>query len=148
MEMDEIQKQLYAGIPLAEAMGIRVAAVNSLGVRITAPLEPNRNPAGNVFGGSASAALIIAGWITVHTGLQDAGIDAEVVIQDSTTEYTSAIDADFEVYCPRPAEAEWARFLDTLTRRGRSRIELGGIIECHDRPQARFVGRYVARKTG
>jgi len=146
MEIDELERHLHAGIPLAGAMGIRVTSVNSLGVRITAPLEPNHNSIGKLFGGSAAAALTIAGWITVYSGLRDAGIEAEIVIQNSAIDYTSPVDADFEIYCPQPSATEWTRFVETLERHGRSRIELGAIIECHDHPLVRFTGRYVARK--
>lgn len=144
MDVKEIEKYLHDNIPLAVAMGVGVKSVDAFGVRLAVPLEPNRNHRDHLFGGSGSAVMILAGWIAVFTGLREAGLDAEIVVQDSTVEFQIPVTADFEVVCPRPVEEEWTRFVETLRKRGRSRIELGALIECHDSPAVRFIGRYVA----
>jgi thioesterase domain-containing protein len=125
-------------------MGVQVAACDSTGVILRAPLAPNISHCATVFGGSASAVAILAGWTQLHFTLREAGIAERIVIQRNQIEYLAPIAADFEAICPPlPAEA-LARLLNTFHRRGRARTEMTVELRCADQVAARFHGDYVA----
>jgi len=80
--------------------------------------------------------------------LKEAGVTANVIIQDSAISYLLPVTRDFTAVCNRPAEAPVARFLTTLKRRGKARIELAVHIDEGERRAATFHGRYVAYASG
>ncbi|MEX2502170.1 MAG: YiiD C-terminal domain-containing protein, partial [Trueperaceae bacterium] len=82
MRADRLEALLHHAIPLAGALQVRVAEVGVGGIRLQAPLAPNRNHRGTGFGGSLSALGILAGWSLVRAGLADEDLDgARLVIQ-------------------------------------------------------------------
>src|SRR5690606_23402042 len=111
-------------------MGVRVDTAMPDEVRLYAPLEPNINHRSTVFGGSAAAVAILAGWSLLHLRLGHGGRNSRIVIQSSSVYYEHPIDAAFEAVAPRPETPEWDRFLHTLRRRGRARIRLQVDLVC------------------
>jgi len=55
MQPTELQTSLHERIPLSRAMGVTVPQAEPTGVVLSAPLAPNVNHSGTVFGGSAAA---------------------------------------------------------------------------------------------
>lgn len=144
MGTEEIQAYLYRHIPLSREMAVEVVSADEAGVRLRAPLEPNINHRHTVFGGSASALAILAAWTLVHAGLQRRGTPGGVVIQRNSLEYLHPIHGAFEAHCPAPPEREWERFVQTMERRGRSRIVLNAQVLDGQVVAAVFQGVYVA----
>jgi thioesterase domain-containing protein len=66
----EIERYLHEHIPLSQHMQVRVVSCDAHGVKLTAPLLPNINHRHTMFGGSASALAILAGWTWLHTQLK------------------------------------------------------------------------------
>lgn len=130
----ELQEYLRAQIPISEAMGVEVAAVGDADVRLRVPLEPNINHQGTVFGGSAAAAGILAGWALLHVRLSRAGHASRIVIQNTYVRYDAPLDGPFEAVAREPDPQVWGRFLRTFDRRRKARIEIrvdfeqGGVI--------------------
>jgi thioesterase domain-containing protein len=120
----ELESYLHEHIPISAAMGVRVEAVAPDEVRLRAPLEPNINHRSTVFGGSAAAVAILAGWSLLHVRLGHGGRGSRIVIQRSTIEYTHPIDGEFEAVAALPGADAWERFTRILERRGMGRIEL------------------------
>jgi len=143
VERATLQNYLYAHIPISAAMGVEVVDVSEESVRLRAPLEPNINHRSTVFGGSAAAVATLAGWALLHTRLSQAGQGSRIVIQRSSVEYTNPIDDDFESLAMAPAVEAWNRFVATIRRHGRARIEIAVDLRLGDVVVGKFVGTYV-----
>jgi thioesterase domain-containing protein len=141
----DITTYLHRHIPVSAHLGVSVRRCDHAGVVLAAPLAANINHRSTVFGGSASAVAILAGWTWLHFALRDAGLNCRVVIQRNTMEYDAPIDGDFTAECAGVlAAAAWDRFLGTLRRHRRARAELAVVLKLKDVPVARFEGEYVA----
>jgi thioesterase domain-containing protein len=138
-----LQAYLHEHIPISAAMGVEVRVARDDEVRLWAPLDVNINHRSTVFGGSAAAIAILAGWSLLHVRLGHSGHGSRIVIQRSTIDYTHPIDGDFEAVATAPPAAEWDRFIRTLTRRGRGRIELVAEMRLNGRKVGDCTGTYV-----
>jgi thioesterase domain-containing protein len=121
---ETLESYLREHIPISAAMGVGVAEARFSEVRLTAPLAPNINHRSTVFGGSAAAVAILAGWALLHVRIGHGGHGARIVIQRSSIEYVHPIDGDFQAVALAPDAAAWERFSRTLDRRGRGRVDL------------------------
>jgi thioesterase domain-containing protein len=139
-----VQRYLHQVIPLSAAMGVRVTHASVGHVKLSAPLAPNTNHADTVFGGSAAALATLSAWTLLHLRLEDARLDATLVIQRSRMEYEKPIPGDFEAVCDFGDDAAWDRFRATLMRHGRARLTLSShLVHFSDRV-ASFEGDFVA----
>ena len=82
---------LLASIVPAHALGIVLSGWNGHCIELTAPLDPNLNDKGTAFAGSIDSMLDLAGWGALTLALQDAGIEADVMLVKSQTEYRAAV---------------------------------------------------------
>lgn len=144
MEPKQLEQYLHEHIPLSAAMRLSVILVRPDEVVLGAPLSPNINHRGTVFGGSASALATLAAWSLLHVRLQTAGVTSRLVIQHSTMDYERALTEDFTARAMLTDSSDWSRFLHTLTHRGRARMDLQAVLEQHGIRAARFDGRFVA----
>ena len=138
-----VQAYLHEHIPISEAMGISVATAGPVEVVLGAPLEPNVNHRSTVFGGSCASVAILAAWTLAHLRVAEAG-PSRVVIQHGSTDYLRPIRGAFTATCRLDDERAWDRFLRTLARFGRARIELEAAVTCGEELVATFRGTYVA----
>ena len=81
-----VQRYLYQYIPLSAAMGVQVRTASVGHVKLAAPLRPNVNHTETVFGGSAAALATLSAWTLLHLRLENARLDARLVIQRSRME--------------------------------------------------------------
>ncbi len=139
----ELRDYLHEHIPISAAMGIEVTQVADDVIRMWAPLEPNINHRNTVFGGSAAAVGILAGWALLHVRLGHGGRLSRIVIQRADVDYRLPIDGDFEAVARAPDERDWARFTSTIRRRGRGRIALEVRLERGGRVAGVCHGTYV-----
>jgi len=144
-----LEQSLREGIPLARAMDVRVIDYDGHRLALAAPLAPNVNDKGNAFGGSLSSLLTLAAWGLVNLKLAEAGIGADVYIQDARLEYLAPVWG--ELIAEAFAEGDvWAGFAAVLREKGRARITLQAEIAGADgagtaaRQTARFVAKRVA----
>ncbi len=139
-----LQQTLHEEIPLSRLIGIEVREVTPTSVTLAAPLDANINHKCTVFGGSLYSVAVLTGWGLVFTRLQALGLDAHIVIHDSSIKYNRPVSADFTACCRIETDKAFARFIEAFRRRGRARITLKVTI-----PDARgdaavvFLGRYV-----
>lgn len=91
----ELETYLHAHIPLSLAMQVSVEEASPQLVVLAAPLLPNTNHRGTVFGGSASALAILAAWALLHTRLTAEGYNTRLVIQRNTMSYEQPIVGHF-----------------------------------------------------
>lgn len=145
--LDDITSYLHANIPLTAAMGLRAARWDGREIVLAAPLAPNINHRLTLFGGSAAAAAIVAGWTLVWLRLREAGVEARLVIQRHAIEYEQPVAGAFEVRCALEDETGWEKFFKALRQRGKARLAL--TITLHDLDDggaraATATGDYVA----
>lgn len=146
---DALEKYLRSHIPLAEAMDVRVERADPDGILLSAPLAPNINHRDTVFGGSASALAILAGWALVHVRLsRDWPNPHRIVIQRNEIEYLAPIEERFQARALAPDNERWDRFLRTLRRWSRGRIEMTCELLVGDEVVGRLTGQYVTLPVG
>jgi len=140
----DLQQTLYQEIPITQQLQVAASAYDGQELRLQAPLAANINHKGTLFAGSLNAVTTLAGWSLVWLLLQEQGIHAEIVIQDSTIAYQHPVTQDFTAICLRPDSVLVERFIAQLTRYGRGRLALTVHITEQDRQAVVFQGRYVA----
>lgn len=140
----EVEAYLHKHIPLSADMGVRVLACDATGVALRAPLAPNINHRATVFGGSVSAAAILAAWTWLNFSLRGAGHASRLVIQRNTVDYLAPIAGEFEARCPGLPAAQFASFVRMLERHGKARATLTAEIRYKGDKAATFSGDYVA----
>lgn len=143
----ELTQYLHAQIPLTQAMGVTVASIDADAVALQAPLAPNINHRHSVFGGSAAALAMLAGWALLHVRLRAAGIAGRVVIQRNTMEYRHPILGPFLARATLEHPERWELFTRTLVRKRRARVAVSaalGPVEHVERVAALFAGEFVA----
>jgi thioesterase domain-containing protein len=139
-----VQRYLYQYIPLSAAMGVQVRTARVGHVKLAAPLAPNVNHTETVFGGSAAALATLSAWTLLHLRLEEARLDARLVIQRSRMEYEKPIPGDFEAVCDFEDDFAWERFSKTLARHGRARLTLAAHLAHSRQRVASFEGDFVA----
>ncbi|MBI5890555.1 MAG: YiiD C-terminal domain-containing protein [Nitrosomonadales bacterium] len=139
-----LQDYLHAHIPLSGAMAVEVRAATPQSVLLAAPLAPNINHRDTVFGGSASALAILAAWGLLHVSMLDANIEARLVIQKSNMSFDLPMPGDFSAEANTPAPEKWQRFLATLLKHKRARINIQSVVHCDGKVAGRFDGDFVA----
>jgi thioesterase domain-containing protein len=140
----ELEQYLHEHIPLSRAMGVEVIESGEEQVKLSAPLAPNINHRETVFGGSASAVAILAGWSLLYVRLQKAGIRSRIVIQRNTVNYERPIPGEFTAQSSVHDPAEWDRFVNTLKRKHRARISVTVELHCNGNKVGELQGDFVA----
>jgi len=144
MQPPELTQYIHEHIPLSQAMGVSVVAVEDDTVILQAPLAPNLNHRQTVFGGSASALAILASWALLHVRLRPEGISDRLVIQRNVMEYQHPILGQFTARSMLERPDGWKPFTETLARRGKARITVLAVLEHMGRVAGRFSGQFVA----
>ena len=125
-------------------MGVAVQSADETAVVLQAPLEPNINHRETVFGGSASALAILAGWSLLHVRLRAEGLMGRLVIQRSTMDYLQPMAGEFRARAQLGEPARWPQFTQLLERRGRARLTVTATVEHAGAVAGRFSGEFVA----
>lgn len=146
MSFTEFETQLHREIPLSRHLGVRALEVGASGVRLAAPLAPNRNYKSTVFGGSIYSVAVLSCWSLVNQFLREEKLQVDyIVIQDGAVEYLAPVDGDFTAEARWKTDEESARFLSALKRRGLARVSLGSVVRVGETECAIFSGRFVAQ---
>ena len=140
----ELARYLHSQIPLSKAMGVAVLSIEPDALVLQAPLPPNINHHHTVFGGSASTLATLAAWSLLHTRLQREGIANRLVIRHNTMAYEQPMRGDFSARATLAEPARWPAFIEMLARKGKARISVVSVLECHGHAAGRFTGEFVA----
>ncbi|WP_430392345.1 YiiD C-terminal domain-containing protein [Dyella sp. 20L07] len=134
-------------IPLAQAMDLQLQATDERRLTIAAPLAPNINDKGCAFGGSLVSVMTLTGWGLVELELRTRGLDCDVFVGESTVRYLEPVWADFISEARLADSANWNTFFDTLSARGRARIEvICRVPGVGAKPAATLEARFVAKR--
>lgn len=140
----ELENYIHGHIPLSRAMGVSVVSVEDEALTLQAPLGPNINHRQSVFGGSASALAILAGWALLHVRLRAEGLANRLVIQRNIMEYQRPILGPFSARATLEHPDRWKQFTAMLERKGKGRVTVSAVLEQTDQVVGRFTGEFVA----
>ncbi len=144
MTVEELTKYINEHIPVTAHLGAKVTFYDGEKLEIHAPLEPNLNHRNTAFGGSLSALAILSAWALLFIKMKEHKLQAQLVIQKSSFDFTEPIEDDFTASCLAPNEADWNKFLTTLNKRGKARIQLDSSIVTAHNEGGNHSGSYVA----
>ena len=142
--MQTAHATLFNAIPITQKMGLRLVRYDHEGLVISAPLAENVNDKQTAFAGSLATVVTLSGWALITLLLQDAGIDANVVIARSEIDYKKPVTQDFQATCLKPDDTVIARFLGTLKKHGKARIALRATIATESGVAVELSGAYAA----
>ena len=142
--LKDIECYLHENIPLSKSMHVSVRTINDSLVCLAAPLQPNINHRGTVFGGSVSALAMIAGWTLIHVRLLAVAHKTQLVIRRNSLEYLAPLSGDFEAIATPSADCEWDEFLTALESQGKGYMNVTASVECNGESAAHFKGEYIA----
>jgi thioesterase domain-containing protein len=125
-----LERSLHERIPLSQALGLRVSSATPEAVTVRAPLAPNVNHSGTVFGGSAVAVAVLAAWSLVEVRLDAAGMTGRIVVRRSEMDFLRPIVAEFDATAGAPDDEGWSRLLATLRRGRMGRIAVSTVLTC------------------
>jgi thioesterase domain-containing protein len=140
-----LERRMHAEIPLTRSIDVRVSTYDGKALTLKAPLAMNSNHKGTAFGGSLFSLAVLAGWGLLVLKLGERHLDAELVIQDSNVEYLAPVRGDFNAQARLDAD-EWERFVRTLSRRGKARVQVAVTISQDGRDAVRFEGTFAGIK--
>ena len=144
MPASELAQYIHEHIPLTKHMGVSVVSVEEHALVLQAPLGPNVNHRHTVFGGSAAALAILAGWALLHVRLRSEGFADRLVIQRNAMEYEHPITGQFTARATLEHPDRWSAFTAMIARKGKARISVLAVLEHMGRVVARFNGEFVA----
>lgn len=125
MTKDSLEKYLLKNIPISSAIGIQVELATLDKIVLSAPFSNNINHKKTVFGGSLHAVATLAGWCLVHVNLDELyGSHVQIVIANSEVKYLLPVLSDFKAECVLPDFKEWDKFLKTLQKKGKARLQV------------------------
>lgn len=140
----ELERYLHAHIPLSRAMQVSVLELSGEQALLAAPLAPNVNHLGTVFGGSACALATLAAWSLLHYRLHECVADVSVVLRRNSMSFERPVAGSFRACAVLAPPAPWPRFLRTLERHGKARIAVLARLTCEQGEAGAFSGEYVA----
>jgi thioesterase domain-containing protein len=139
---DQLEKVLLEEIPLTYGLGLRVDAAGPDLVRLSLPLDANRNHKHTAFGGSLYSAAVLAGWGVLWCALKQRGVKAQVVISGSGERFLKAVDGDFTAECiVAPGGLDMA--FKALERKGKARVHLDSVVFCKGEACVAFQGSFA-----
>lgn len=140
--LQETEYFFHDQIPLTRAMGVKVAAYDSNGLVLTAPLAANHNHLGTAFGGSLSAIATLAGYGLLWLALGDRS--AHIVVRSSRIRYRHPVRESIHAIARPPAPDDLNAFIRKLQATGKAGIRLQVEILENDRVCVEFDGLFVA----
>jgi len=138
------QDYLNSHIPITQHLQVKVESFDGHSILVTAPLAPNINHQGTVFGGSLAAVAMLAGWTLLHLKLKAEKMQCRLVIQKSVMDFTAPVTADFRAQCSLPGIEEWVEFREGLLRKGKARIILYTSVINGENVAGKHTGTFVA----
>jgi thioesterase domain-containing protein len=134
---------LHLHIPLSRAMDVRVLEASADQVVLEAPLSPNGNMHGTMFGGSAATLALLAAWSVLHLRLEAGGIANQLVIHRTEMDYLRPITGKARATATL-ADTDWPGFVAMLNRRGKARLKVESVLTSDGVVAGRLAGAFVA----
>ena len=68
----------------------------------------------------------------------------EIVITHGSVDYLLPVTSDFQVLCERPESQNWNRFLTSLQRKGKGRVQVQAAIYQDEKLAVAYQGTFAA----
>jgi len=121
---DDLQAYLATHIPLSTAMQVHVAIAEDNHIELRAPLAPNVNHRGTVFGGSIASLATLACWSLLWVRTRDWEPAPHLVVRRSKIDYDHPAQGEFRAIARIPPEMDWELpLLAAHTRHTRSQCD-------------------------
>lgn len=134
---------LHRHIPLSRAMDVSVVSASAAEVVLEAPLDPNINVHGTMFGGSVATLGLLAAWSVMHLRLESEGIAGQLVVHKTSVEYLLPVTGTVRAVSTLD-EAGWNGFRHMIERRGKARLSVLAELWFGGEIVARLTGEFVA----
>ncbi|MGD8349880.1 MAG: YiiD C-terminal domain-containing protein [Gammaproteobacteria bacterium] len=138
---ESLQRKIRAAIPLSKAMQFTIESLDGESIRVSAPLEPNVNIHGTGFAGSIYSVAVLTGWALCTHILEDAGLDAELVVARAEIRYRGPVTGPLQCATATDTAAR-DRFLHATRSQGKALLELE--VEVGGERQAVLRATYCA----
>jgi thioesterase domain-containing protein len=123
MKLNQFQSFLHKEIPLTQQMGLQLNSLSDREVKMSAPLAPNINDKGSVFGGSSSALQIICAWSLVKLNCIQNSITADIVIYKNETIWQAPLFSNFQVVSKFNGTSNFVEIKNTLSLNKNVKLE-------------------------
>lgn len=139
-----LEAYIFTHIPISSSMGVGVEYLSLEEVILSAPISSNVNHKKTVFGGSLQAVATLACWSLLYVNLKELEYPAEIVISESHIKYLLPVTYDFKVCCLRPGFNDWEKFIKTLKKHKKARIQINATIFQDSKLALEYQGTFVA----
>lgn len=118
-----LEQKIHETIPLSRTLGYHIESLTGDSIQVVAPLEPNINIHNAAFAGSLYSVAALTAWGLVTHIVNEAGIEAAVVIGKAEILYQRPITE--AIYCRSTVTPDISsEFLSTLAGAGRAKLLL------------------------
>lgn len=143
MTQPALAEYLHNHMPLSRSMAVSVVSASAREVVLEAPLAPNLNVHGTMFGGSIATLALLAAWSVVHLRLEDDQFAGQLVVSRSETDYFRPVDGPARATA-RLDRLDWEGFSRQLNRHGKARLAVTAEVLSDEQIAARLVGTFAA----
>lgn len=143
---ERLERYMHQHIPLVAQMQVKVVWADASGLKLTAPLAPNINHEKTAFGGSLASLMTLACWGYLWLQLEEQK-GLHIVVKDAQLSYLKPVTSTLDARCAPPPAEELQKFLDTLVRRGKARIELKAEILQDGAVAANYTGSFAVYRS-
>jgi thioesterase domain-containing protein len=140
-----INEYIHSNIPLTKAMQLSVTRFDSDGLIMEAPLGPNINDKGTAFGGSLAAILTLAGWALTVLVLRESGLQANVMVYHSVTDYRKPVTGKLIISAFMPDSESKNELIRSFSESGKARWSVScSALSENGEPAVIYTGKYAA----
>lgn len=144
LKAKELENFIRYNIPMTDYLDISIKELKPYSIIVSAPLKPNGNHYGTVFGGSISTLGIVSCWALLHQKMIEDSIKGVLVIQQSNTEFLRPARGEFEARCNSLDESSWQQFKDDFALKGKAKKMMRSELYCGEELIAVMEGSYTA----
>jgi thioesterase domain-containing protein len=137
---DELEQRIRQGIPLSAQMDFRVIDLGTNSIQVRGGGQENINVHGTAFAGSLYTVCTLAAWGLVTSRLPE---QAALVMAQGAIRYRKPVVGDIVASC-EVSSNEMDSFLNSLNKRGKSRLVVTVSVPCNGELAVEFTGTLYA----
>lgn len=139
-----LESHIRETIPLADAMDLKVRRYTGDLLEMTAPLAPNVNDKGCVFGGSMASLLTLAGWGLIELSLRARKLECDIYVGDSHLRYREPVWTELRGTARFAEPGALDKLQRALNTRGKGRVDVVCELAGGEGAAAVLTARFVA----